>query len=358
MVTIQEYFKAAQEKSASDVYLSVGSHPWLKIGSRLQSLTAYPVVGKAQMQALVQEVFSANQLQKFEVRPDLTGTYTIKGQGRLRVILAQGRNGLTMACRLIPPAVPAFETLGLPDALKRLVNAKRGLVLVIGPAGSGKTTTLAALIDYINTHFRKSIVTIEQPPEFVHKNKLSFIEQIDCDEGRLRPEELEHSSILKATDVIMVDGLKNSDSISLGLCAAARGTLALVAVESNGGAAEMLKRILDGFPATERENQRRLLARMLRGAVWQHLLPLKDSAGYRPAVEVLVNDPVISSLISRSGALHLVRPTMAAGRAKGMQTMHQALETLKQESVVDEDVIATFENTMLANYVYPATRAF
>jgi twitching motility protein PilT len=156
----------------------------------------------------------------------------------------------------------------------------------------------------------------------------------------------------------MVDGLKTRDSISLGLGAAAGGRLALVAVESNGGAAEMLKRIVDGFPARERENQRRLLAQTLRGAVWQHLLPLKNSQGYRPAVEVLLNDPMISGLISRYGALHLVRPTMAAGRANGMQTMHQALETLKKESAVDEDVIATFENTMLAYYVYPVTRSF
>jgi twitching motility protein PilT len=254
--------------------------------------------------------------------------------------------------------VPAFGTLGLPNVLKRIVTAKRGLVLVIGPAGSGKTTTLAALIDYINSRFRKSIVTIEQPVEFVHRNKLSIIEQIECEDRGMRPSELGHPGIAEAADVIMVDGLINSASLSLGLGAAARGALALVAVESNGGAAEVLKRIVDAFPAAERQNQRRLLAQTLRGAVWQHLLPLKGPAGYRPAVEVLVNDPVISGLIDRSGALHLVRPTMAAGRARGMQTMHQALETLRQESGVEEDVIAAFENTMLAYYVYSAAKAF
>ena len=221
MTTIPEYFKAAQEKNASDVYLSAGSRPWLKIRGRLQPLATCPVVSKAHMQALVREVFAAKGVQSFNVPPDLTGTYTIEGRGRLRVILVQGRNGLTMACRLIPPAVPALEKLGLPDTLKRLVTAKGGLVLVIGPSGSGKTTTLAALIDYINTSFRKSIVTIGHPVEFVHKNKLSFIEQIDCAECRLHPEAPEHSDILKAADVIMVDGLKNSDSISLGLSAAA-----------------------------------------------------------------------------------------------------------------------------------------
>jgi twitching motility protein PilT len=358
MITIEQYHQSAQAKGASDLYLSVGSRPRLKIDGRLRSLTAYPPVDGPQMHALVEAVFSTGPPPTNEGSLDRITAYTVPGQGRLRVVLAQAHDGVTLACRLIPPTVPAFETLGLPNVLQRLVEAPRGLVLVVGRAGSGKSTTLAALIDTINTRFCKSIVTIEQPIEFVHTNKRSMVDQIDCARCDTCPAELGRSGFLKAADVVLLDGLKNRGGLSTGLALAARGMLVFVAVESNGGAAEVLKRMLDGFPAAKRGDQRRLLARTLRGVAWQHLLPLKEPPGYRPAVEVLLNDSAVSGLIGRPGSLHLVRPTMAAGRAKGMRTMHQALEAIKQESVVEDAVVATFERTMLTHYVYPVARAF
>jgi twitching motility protein PilT len=358
MITIQQYHQAAQKQGASDLYLSVGSRPRLKINGRLLPLMAFPPVDGLQMQSLLEVVFATDPLPATDDHLDRIITHTIHGQGRLRIVLSHTRRGMALACRLIPLAVPAFETLGLPDTLKHLVDIPHGLVLVIGRAGSGKSTTLAALVDVINTRFSKFIVTVEHPVEFHHKNKRSVVEQIDCGLSRPHPAELDHSGVLKTADVVLLDGLKTRHGLPLGLSLAAGGKLALVAVESNGGAAEVLKRMLDGFPAAERDIQRRLLARNLRGAAWQHLLPLKDASGRRPAVEILLNDTVVSGLIGRLEGLHLVRPTMAAGRAKGMRTMHQALEAIKQQSVVDEAVLRTFERTMLTHYVYPAQRAF
>ncbi len=358
MVTIKEYFQAAQEKKASDIYFSAGSCPWLKINGELHPLKTRPVLGKADIEGLAREVLSPKKLPDFKAGQDVIGACTIQGLGRLRVTLSQARDGLAMACRLIPLEVPDFETLGLPPVLKRMVLAGGGLILVIGGAGSGKTTTLASLVHHINNSSQKTIVTIEQPVEFVHTNNRSFIEQIQPHETGIRFDKFWHSGFLKTADVIVLDGLAPSETISLGLSAAEEGLLVLAAFESNGGVAEVLKVILDACPLAERENQRRLMARTLRAAIWQHLFPLKSTSGFKPAVEVLINDRVISHLISQVGDLHLVRPTMAAGKARGMQTMNQALEILRQECLVQEEIVASFEEAMLAYYVYPVKMAF
>ena len=358
MVTMSEYFQVAQKKKASDIYFSVGSCPWLKINGELHPLDTHPVLKESEMEGLAREVLAPEQLQNLEERHDTISAYTIQGLGRLRIVLSEGQGGLAMACRLIPLEVPKFEALGLPPILKRLVSTGSGLILVIGSAGSGKTTTLASLINHINNSSQKSIVTIERPVEFLHTNNLSYIEQIQPHDIGVRFDKLWHAGFLKTADVIVIDGLKNSETVSLGLSAAAKGLMVLAALESNGGVAEVLKNIFDAFPLAERENQRRLLARTLRGAIWQHLFPVKSTPGFKPAVEVLINDRVISHLISQPGNLHLVRPTMAAGRIKGMQTMHQALETLRQESLVKEKIISSFEDSMLAYYVYPVKEAF
>ena len=358
MVTMSEYFQIAQKQKASDIYFSVGSCPWLKINGELHHLNTHPVLKESEIEGLAREVLAAEQLQNLEERHDTISAYTILGLGRLRIILSKGRDGLAMACRLIPLEPPILETLGLPPILKRLISTGSGLILVIGSAGSGKTTTLASLINHINNSSQKSIVTIEQPAEFLHTNNRSYIEQIQPHDIGVRFDKLRHAGFLKTADVIVIDGLENSETVSMGLSAAAKGLMVLAALESNGGVAEVLKNIFDACPFTERENQRRLLARTLRGAIWQHLFPLKGHPGFKPAVEILINDRVISHMISQPGNLHLVRPTMAAGKIKGMQTMHQALQTLRQESLVKEEIIASFEDAMLAYYIYPVKEAF
>ena len=358
MVTMSEYFQVAQEKQASDIYFSVGSCPWLKINDELNPLNTHPVLKKSAIEGLAREVLAPEQMQNLEEHHDTISACTVQGLGRLRIILSEGRYGLTMACRLIPLEVPNFETLGLPPILKHLISAGSGLIFVIGSAGSGKTTTLASLINHINNSSQKSIIAIEQPAEFLHTNNRSYIEQIQPRDAGVRFDKMWHAGFLKTADVMVIDGLENSETVSLGLSAAAKGLMVLAALESNGGVAEVLKNIFDACPVAKRENQRRLLARTLCCAVWQHLLPLKSTPGFKPAVEVLINDRVISHLISQPGNLHLVRPTMAAGRVKGMQTMHQALETLRQKSLVKEGIIASFEDVMLSYYIYPVKEAF
>ena len=167
-----------------------------------------------------------------------------------------------------------------------------------------------------------------------------------------------YSSLLQTADVMVMDGLPFEETISPALRAAAEGLLVLATLETNGGVAEVLARIISTCSAEKREHRRSVLAHVLRGAIWQHLLPLKDGSGSTPAVEILINDPVTSGLINRDGHLGLLRPTMAATRYKGMQTMHQALETMKRQSLVHEDIMSAFENEILRYYVSPVKSSF
>ncbi len=358
MATIKEYFQVAQREKATDIYFSVGSPPFLKINGALKPLQKQKNLNKSKIAGLAREVLSPEKWSEFESRGELIDARTIRGMGRLRIVLANERKGPCMVCRLIPLNIPEFDSLGLPPVLKRMVSAGGGLILVIGRAGSGKTTTLASLINHINHYFQKSIITIEQPVEFIHTNRQSFIEQIPFSSPGIPWEKCLSNTFMQTAEVLVMDGMQPEEIIPTATSAAAEGLLVLVSVASNGGVAEVLKGIIDAFPAAVRKNQRRLLAGVLRGATWQHLFPLKDSRELTPAVEILINDPVITRLLSRDGELHLVRPTMAAGRFNGMQTMYQALNSLRKKSLVGEDIIDDFQTAMLTHYVYSAKAAF
>ena len=360
MLTIREYCRVAREKKATDIYFNTGSPPWFRIDGQLHPLENYPTLRTAEIEKLALALLSPENPANKKVRlhQDMIGACTIEGMGRLRIAFCKGRNGSSMNCHLIPSKIPDFEGLGLPVALKHMMSTQSGLILIIGRAGSGKTTTLASLINTINQQFEKSIITIEQPVEFVHSHRRSFIEQTQPRKSQNPLENIQHGGFLRTADVLAIDGLQPEQTLFPALSAAAEGILVMATVASNGGVAEVLKGFLDHCPVAERDNRRRLLARTLRGALWQHLLPLRSGQGFLPAVELLINDTVISRLISREGNLHLIRPTMAAGRLKGMQTMHQALKHLKQKSLVPEDIMDDFQTTMLMHYIYPATVGF
>ncbi|OQY51292.1 MAG: hypothetical protein B6240_00060 [Desulfobacteraceae bacterium 4572_87] len=358
MTHIKEYFRVAQQKKATDIYFSVGSPPFLKIKGGLHPLKPHPALSKTEIDALAREILSPGNLSVFESRREVIDARTIDGLGRLRIVFSDEHKGPCMACRLIPLKIPELDNLGLPPVLKHMVSGDGGLILVIGRAGSGKTTTLAALINHINHHFQKSILTLEQPVEFIHTNQQSYIEQIPLCSPDVLLEKYLSNAFMQTADVLVMDALQPEETIPAALSAASNGLLVLVSVASNGGVAEVLKRIMDAFPAGVRNNQRHLLAGVLRGAIWQHLFPLKDSRKLTPAVEILINDPVMARLISRAGELHLLRPTMAAGRFNGNQTMHQALNTLKGKASVPEDIINDFQRAMLTHYVYSAKALF
>lgn len=358
MATIKEYFRAAERENATDIYFSVGSPPYLKINGTLKPIAAHGNFSKVELERLVRRILSPEKWSEYNACGELITVFTIEGLGRLRVVVSNERNGPCMVCRLIPLNIPKFESLGLPFFLQTMVSTGTGLILVMGRAKSGKTTTLASLIDHINKTSRKSVLTIETPMEYLHPHNRSFIEPIQLRGNGMALDKRAYSSLLETADVMVIDGLPFEETISPALAAASEGLLVLATLETNGGVAEVLTRIIHCASAVKRGYGRSLLAHTLRCAIWQHLLPLKDGTGLTPAVEVLINDPVISHHISQKGRLHLLRPTMAAGRYKGMQTMHQALEDLKRQSIVQENITAAFGSEILKYYVSPAKGSF
>jgi len=358
MSTIKEYFQAVEREKATDIYFNVGTPPFLKINGGLCPMKTHPDLSKRRIESLARRLLSPENLSEYQSRGEVIGARSIAGLGRFRIVLSNGRGGPCMACRLIPMRIPQFDTLGLPSILPELMSSETGLILVMGRAGSGKTTTLASLIQQINNTSKKTILTLESPTEYVHAHDRSFFEAIRCSGNGMSLDNNTFTGLLETADVLILDGLSIEETISSALRATAAGLLVLAALETNGGVAEVLAQIINNDSATKKGDRRSLLARTLRGAVWQHLLPLKDGSGFTPAVEVLINDPVISPLVGQKGNLHLLRPSMAAGRYKGMQTMRQALKDLKQQSIVQEDIMAVFADEILKYYVSPVNGRF
>lgn len=359
MATIKEYFQAAQRENATDIYFGVGSPPWLKTNGGLHPLRPHPDLSKTIIEGLAREVLSPEDLSDFESRREVIGASTIDGLGRIRFVLSDERRGPCMTCRLIPLNIPEFKSLGLPSFLKEMLSTgTAGLMLIMGRAGSGKTATLASLIRHINETMGKSILSMESPMEYVQPHNRSFIEPIRLRENGMLLHKRSYSNLLETADVMVIDGLPLEETVSPALTAASEGLLVLASLETNGGVAEILSRIINNVSAAKQQYRRNLLGRTLRCAVWQHLLPLKDDSGYTPAVEVLINDPVISRLMCQEGNLHLLRPTMAAGQDKGMQSMHQALEALKRQSIVKESCLTAFAEEILKYYVSPIKGSF
>lgn len=357
MATVKEYFQAAERENATDIYFRVGSPPFLKINGALKPIGAHGNFSKTKIERLVRQILSTEKWSAFESGGEFITTYTMKDLGRLRVVFSHERHGPCMACHLIPLHIPEFDSLKLPPFLKTMISAT-GLILVMGRARSGKTTTLASLIRHINNTSEKSVLTLETPMEYDQPHNRSFMEPIRLRSNHMWLDKRVHSGLLETADVMVIDGLPFEETVSQALRASTKGLLVLGTLETNGGVAEVLTRMIHTASGEKRGSGRRLLARMLRCAIWQHLLPLKDGSGLTPAVEVLINEPDISRLISQKGRLHLLRPTMAARRYKGMQTMHQALETLKQESIVQEDIISAFADEILNYYVSPIKGSF
>jgi len=356
MPTIGEFVSMALEHSATDIYFNPNTPPWLRIDGAMHLLQDHPLLDGEEIETLARQVLP--RLAAGPLPENAVGAVSLDGLCRLRVTLFTGNEGPSLSCRLISATVPDFQVLGLPRVLKKLATEPHGLLLLVGRAGSGKSSTLAALIDYINHHFQKSIVSIETPVEYVHNNKMSFIEQIPYHHTDARFDRIWHAGYLQTADVIAIDGLTPDEMISPALAAAAEGCLVMATLESNGGSAEVLEQVIHMESAARRDSRRLLLAATLRGVVWQHLFRRKTGERVQPAFEVLLNDQVISGLIGQPGRLHLIRPTMAAGRFKGMQTMRQALSELKAASDAHEGEIHAFERAMLAHYVRPVTARF
>ena len=318
---------------ASDLYLTVGAPPSAKIEGKLK-IFSQTKFGVDEVKKLAYQVMSNEQIKEFESKPEMNLAYSIPQTGRFRVNIFKQRNQVAMVIRLIQMEIPSFKMLNLPEALKDLVMSSRGLVLVVGSTGSGKSTTLATLVDYRNTHSSGHIITIEDPVEFMHQHKKCIVNQrevgIDTDSYR----DALKNTLRQAPDVIMIGEIRDEETMQHAIAFAETGHLVISTLHANN-ANQAFDRIVNFFPEEKHKQVLMDLSLNTCGVVSQRLIPGVD--GKRVAAfEVLTGSPLIKDQILK-GSFDLLKDTMAKSINSGMQTFDDALYDLYQQKKISAD---------------------
>ncbi len=329
-MTIADLLKLALSAGASDLHLAAELPPLLRIDGAIQPTTLTPFP-HAQVHSLIYAIMNDKQINCFENNDELDFAMELKGLARVRVNLFRHNLGMTAVFRLIPLKVPTLEELQLDDIFKQLASYSRGLVLVTGSSGSGKSTTLAAMLNHINTNNRKHILTLEDPIEYVHQSKKSIINQRQVGRDTKSFNRGLRSALREDPDVIMLGELRDLETIRLALTAAETGHLVLTTLHTME-AATAIHRIIDAFPAAERSLVRSMLAESLQAVVSQALLE-RTEGGRVVACEIMIVNPAIKNLI-RSDRAAEIPSVMQTGAAVGMKTMDQSLATLIEQGIV------------------------
>jgi twitching motility protein PilT len=325
----------AVARGASDLHLAVGKPPGVRIDGQIWPLDGYPSLTGEDIRGLVGGALTDEQRRRFEDELELDASYTGQAVGRFRLNAFVQRGAVGAVLRAIPLLVPEFGTLGLPPQVAELANASRGLVLVTGPTGSGKSTTLASLVDIVNRTRRAHIMTVEDPIEFLHVHKLSVVNQREVGQDtRSFASALKHV-LRQDPDVILVGEMRDLETIGTALTAAETGHLVLGTLHTQS-AAQSIDRVIDVFPAHQQQQIRTQLAATLRGVVTQQLVPA-IRGGRVPATEILLATNAIRTLI-RDGKSHQITSTMQSGGRQGMQTMDHCLARLVTDGSISRDV--------------------
>jgi len=331
MKRIDEILTLMTEREASDLHIASGSAPYLRIHGEMVKLN-YKDITPEVCQALIFEILSKTQRESFLDNWDLDFSYSLKGVGRFRVNVFRQRKGVAAVFRLIPEQIQTIQELGLPETLENLINVSEGLVLVTGPTGSGKSTTLASLIHTINVNQRAHIITIEDPIEFVHHNEQSLINQREVSSHTKSFHQALRAALREDPDVILVGEMRDLETISLALTAAETGHLVLATLHTNS-ATKTIDRIIDVFPEAQQAQIRVMLSESLKGVVAQSLVSRGDGRGRVPVVEVLVNTPAVANLI-REGKTFQIPSSMQTGQVHGMVTFEAAMNDLVRKGIV------------------------
>jgi twitching motility protein PilT len=322
MPAIDNMLRAVHGRNGSDLHVMIGLPPRARISGSLVTLGDFPVITAPQMDSLLHEICPEHRWIDYVKHHDLDFAYEIPGGSRYRVNYLENAWGRAAVFRQIPADLLSFDDLGLPESIKKLCTLREGLVLVTGPTGSGKSTTLAAMIDYINANFRRNIVTVENPIEFVHRNQKSIIVHREVGEHTESFGDALQGAIRADPDIILVGEMRHIETIRLTLRCASMGILVFATLHTNS-APKTVDRIIDSFPADEQNQIRVLLAGCLRGIVSQLLC--KRITGGRVAVhEILLPHDALAGNI-RSGNIAGIRNIIEGGRAEGMTSMDVAL---------------------------------
>ncbi len=314
------------DRRASDLHLTAGVPPMVRARGRVVPLEGYPVLTPTDTREIVYSILSDGQRQKFENNWQIDFAYQIPGHGRFRVNAYFQRSAVGAALRLIPFDVVPFESLGLPPVVAEFANRPRGLVLVTGPTGSGKSTTLASLIDVINSTREEHIMTIEDPIEFLHKHKKCIVNQRELGSDATSFADALRAALRQDPDVILVGEMRDIETISTAITAAETGHLVFATLHTQD-APQTIDRIIDVFPSAQQGQIRAQLSVALQGIMTQTLLPTADGSGRCAAAEILVPTPAVRNLI-REAKSHQIYSVLQTGGSHGMQTMDASLAGL------------------------------
>jgi twitching motility protein PilT len=336
-VRIDDLLRMATNFGASDLHLRAGSYPVVRVNGVLQTLSGSQKLSQDETLEMAFSMMSNRQKQHFKEAYEVDIGYGVPGLGRFRVNIFQQRNSIGIVARVIPDTIRGFEELGLPPVLSRIASENRGLVLVTGTTGSGKSTTLAAMVDHINATRNSHIVTIEDPIEFLHKDKESFITQREVDVDTRNFAEALRGSLRQDPDVILVGEMRDLETIETALLAAETGHLVLSTLHTLD-AAETLTRIITAFPPFQQKSIRIQLAGLLKAVVSQRLMRSASGTARVPAVEVLISTPLIRDYILHEDKTASVRDAIAGGTSQyGMQTFDQSLFYLYTSGLISLD---------------------
>ena len=333
---IDDLLRYAVAVGASDLHLTAAQPGAIRLHGAIRPIEGCPILDNETIRDMVFGILPASQRERFEEEHELDTSHSISGVGRFRVNVSLQRGTVAAALRPIPHEMPEFDTLGIPDSVKAFTDLRRGLVLVTGPTGSGKSTTLASLIDIINRTKPLHIVTVEDPIEFLHDHKRSIITQREIGEDTNSFSEALRRVLRQDPDVILVGELRDLETISTALTAAETGHLVFATLHTQD-APQTIDRVIDVFPTNQQEQIRVMLAGTLEGIVTQQLIVNADGTGRVPCSEVLVCTSAIRNLIRQSKS-HQIYSLMQVGGSFGMQTMDQGLAQLVKDGVISEAI--------------------
>jgi twitching motility protein PilT len=348
--SLDQLLEFAARRGASDILLIAGASPVLRVNGALVGASG-ALLEPEDVRALVLPLLEPSQMEELQRRKSVDLGFEREGLGRFRINLHHQRGTLAASIRLLPSKIPSLESLHLPVSLAKLAERRQGLVLVTGPTGCGKTSTLAALIDLVNTRRAAHVVTIEDPVEYQHANRSAIIEQIEV--GRDTPDfAVTLRSVMRQTpDVILVGEMRDAETMSTALTAAETGHLVLSTLHTNDSI-QAVGRILDSFPATNQPQIRQQLSLALAAIIAQQLVPGTDGITRWPATEIMIATDAVRALV-RKGDDHQLRSQIGTGKAEGMMTMEQSLAELVRAGRIARDTALAhcFRTEDLARYL-------
>lgn len=336
---IEQILRAAIDNKASDIHLTVGIPPILRINGDLKRYGTeklYPEDTEAMAKAIVPE----NKWEQFKETGELDFSYGVARLSRFRVNVFYQRKSISLALRVVTSKIPTMKELNLPVIASRLVEKPHGLILVTGPTGSGKSTTLASMIDYMNQTMSKHIITLEDPIEYLHRHGNSIIDQREVGLDTHSYANGLRAALRQDPDVILVGEMRDLETISTAITAAETGHLVLGTLHTSS-APSTINRIIDVFPSSQQPQIRLQMASVLVGIISQRLFPTSDKKGRRAATEILVNSAAIANLI-RNEKIHQIQSVMQTSRAQGMHTLEMSIRELIENGVIQKEAASQY----------------